>query len=588
MKSGALRSHSNRRMMFWNEMTMADNSEQVENRFGRARRIAVEIVEEARVQLMMKFRFLDVAVWKMDLRPVMAQGRYALNTDGAHVYFEPYTVIGRFDSGFDEVVRDYLHVVMHCLFRHPYDVTRGRPDAWWLACDVLAESAAMELCGTRFASPLDGERKMALEELKGLCGGKLMPGTLYGLFLRSLRATVSGGEGIVTGARLNEYKALFERDSHEAWPAFQSMPLSGFSEGPKESSEGEDERDLSDGRDMMPNGEAPEADMQEQDVWDASVANESEEGQESEYSLESDDQEAKGSSEEADDAGDDGEDSEGAQDAGEGDWSGRSEDDDGERSVEDEESQEERSWEEIAKQVEMDLETFSKDWGYDAGGFMKTLAAANRKKYDYADFLRRFSMLSEEMKINDDEFDYVFYTYGLKLYGNMPLIEPLEYKETHRIRDFVICIDTSESCKGELVRKFVEHTFNIMKQQEDYTHGINIHVVQCDARVQSDLKINDLRDVDRFMADFVVRGMGGTDFRPAFAYVNQLVETGELPDMKGLIYFTDGLGRFPDRAPDYDAAFVFMDEGDNQIPAVPPWAMRVLIDEEGINRFKSG
>jgi MoxR-like ATPase len=93
--------------------------------------------------------------------------------------------------------------------------------------------------------------------------------------------------------------------------------------------------------------------------------------------------------------------------------------------------------------------------------------------------------------------------------------------------------------------------------------------------------------VRREFEGFEVRGMGGTDFRPAFAYVNDLVDSGELADMKGLIYFTDGLGAFPEKPPDYDAAFVFLDEGDNHIPDVPPWAMRVLVDEEGINRFKS-
>ena len=35
------------------------------------------------------------------------------------------------------------------------------------------------------------------------------------------------------------------------------------------------------------------------------------------------------------------------------------------------------------------------------------------------------------MKINDDEFDYIFYTYGLKLYEKMPLIEPLEDRVTY-------------------------------------------------------------------------------------------------------------------------------------------------------------
>ena len=567
---------------------MPDTAEQVEDRFARAKRIALEIVDEARVQLMMKFRFLDVALWKMELRPTVVQGRYALATDGMAVYFEPYTVIGRFDAGFDEVVRDYLHVVMHCLFRHPYERGRMSTESWWLACDVMAESVAMELCGDRFASPLDVERREALDELLRLCGGKMTPANLYGVFIRSHRAGVEAPDGAVSGGRLNEYKVLFERDNHEAWPAYDAGPPPGGIDelaDPKEN--GEDKRE-SDGRDMVADGESAESDEDKQDIWDPTAARESDDS-DSDYSQDADD-EAEGSSDDADDEGGDSDEADNAR-VGEGDWTGIAEDEGEEdlndSEVRDEKSDEERSWEEIAKQVEMDLETFSKDWGYEAGGFIKSLARANRKKYDYSDFLRRFAALSEEMKINDDEFDYVYYTYGLKLYGNLPLIEPLEYKETQRIRDFVICIDTSESCKGELVRKFVEHTFNIMKKQEDYAHAINVHVVQCDAKVQADMKVTDLRDVDRFMEGFAIRGMGGTDFRPAFAYVNALVDSGELPDMKGMIYFTDGLGTFPDKPPDYDTAFVFMDDGANEIPTVPPWAMRVIMDEEGIERLKS-
>ena len=33
-------------------------------------------------------------------------------------------------------------------------------------------------------------------------------------------------------------------------------------------------------------------------------------------------------------------------------------------------------------------------------------------------------------------------------YGNLPLIEPLEYRETKKVREFVIAIDTSASCRG--------------------------------------------------------------------------------------------------------------------------------------------
>ena len=565
---------------------MPQASEQVENRFVRAQRIAIEIVEEARVQLMMKFRFLDVALWKTELRTTAVQGHYALATDGSNVYFEPYTVIGRFDASFDELVRDYLHLVMHCLFRHPFERGRMSVEAWWLACDVMAESAAMELCGDRFASPLDVVRRDALDELSQLCGGKMTPANLYGVFIRSHRARVDTADGAVSGGRLNEYKALFGRDNHEGWPAYDPGSPRGEVDELADPTEESDDKRESDGRDMVADGESTESDADRQDVWDPTAARDSDDS-DADYSQETDEP-ADGSSEDADDAGGDADDADDSRN-GEGDWSGSAEDgsDEDESEVSDEKSDEERTWEEIAKQVEMDLETFSKDWGFEAGGFIKSLAIANRKKYDYTDFLRRFAALSEEIKINDDEFDYVYYTYGLKLYGNMPLIEPLEYKETQRIRDFAICIDTSESCKGELVRKFVEHTFNIMKKQEDYAHAINVHVVQCDAKVQSDMKITDLRDVDRFMEGFTIRGMGGTDFRPAFAYVNSLVSSGELPDMKGLIYFTDGLGMFPDKPPEYDCAFVFMDEGTAEIPAVPPWAMRVVMDEEGINRLKS-
>jgi len=571
---------------------MAQAIDQKENRFERAQKLALEIIDECRVQLMLKFRFLDLALWRMESRVTTVQGRYALATDGDNVYFEPYTVMGRFDVGFDEMVRDYLHVVMHCIFRHPFDKNHERHEAWWLACDIIAESAAMELCGGRFASSLDGERRAALSELRLMCGA-LTPGSLYGLFVKSLRAPVGSSMEMVSGGRMNELRALFERDNHEAWPSYakaQKEETPGdVEELAKPDDEAEDDAN-SDGRDIVADGDSSDADENKQEIWDPTASRESQESDvDAHDSQDGDEENAEGSSADANDTSDDADASDRADDNIEGEWHGSSsEESDDEQEIEDKKSEEERDWEEIAKQIEMNLETFSKEWGDEAGSFIKLLSVANRKKHDYSDFLRRFAVLSEEMKINDDEYDYVFYTYGLELYGNMPLVEPLEYKETQRIRDFVICIDTSESCKGELVRKFVEHTFSIMKKSEDYAHAVNVHVIQCDAKVQADTKITDLRDVDEFMDGFFVRGMGGTDFRPAFSYVNQLVERGELPDMKGMIYFTDGLGQFPDKAPDYDTAFVFMDEGDNHIPTVPPWAMRVLIDEEGINRFRSG
>ena len=75
---------------------------------------------------------------------------------------------------------------------------------------------------------------------------------------------------------------------------------------------------------------------------------------------------------------------------------------------------------------------------------------------------RYLAVASSAVVNTDDEFDYIFYTYGLKLYKKMPLIEPLEYKDVKKIREFVIAIDTSGSVQGELVQTFLQKTYNIM------------------------------------------------------------------------------------------------------------------------------
>ena len=53
-----------------------------------------------------------------------------------------------------------------------------------------------------------------------------------------------------------------------------------------------------------------------------------------------------------------------------------------------------------------------------------------------------------------------------------------------------------------------------------------------------------------------LHGFGGTDFRSVFAYVDDLIRQGAFSNLKGLIYFTDGYGTFPERKPDFEAAFV--------------------------------
>lgn len=238
-------------------------------------------------------------------------------------------------------------------------------------------------------------------------------------------------------------------------------------------------------------------------------------------------------------------------------------------------------WQSISARAKIDLETSSKSWGDRAANLLQNLAEVNREQYDYAEFLRKFAVLGEAMQINDDEFDYIFYTYGLQLYRNLPLIEPLEYKEVRRIKEFVIAIDTSGSVQGDLVQKFISKTYNILSQQESYFTKINIHIIQCDAEVQEDLKITSQREFEDCLKGLTLKGFGGTDFRPVFQYVDQLIHQGEFTNLKGLIYFTDGYGTFPERKPDYDVAFVFVDD-ECQQPQIPSWAIKLVLSPEQI------
>ena len=54
-----------------------------------------------------------------------------------------------------------------------------------------------------------------------------------------------------------------------------------------------------------------------------------------------------------------------------------------------------------------------------------------------------------------------------------------------------------------------------------------------------------------------------------------------ITNLKGLIYFTDGYGSFPAKMPDYETAFVFIEEEYNNYD-VPPWAIKLILRKDEI------
>ncbi|HBA63535.1 MAG TPA: metallopeptidase [Lachnospiraceae bacterium] len=240
-----------------------------------------------------------------------------------------------------------------------------------------------------------------------------------------------------------------------------------------------------------------------------------------------------------------------------------------------------RRWQDISEQMQTEMETFSKDSTDDTGHLLEQIQVENRERYDYRSFLRKFAVLREEITVDEDSFDYGFYSYGLRLYGNMPLIEPQEWKEVQMVEEFVIVIDTSMSCSGELVRKFLEETYGILTEQESFFKKVNIHILQCDEKVQEDRKITNEKELKVYMEQLELKGGGGTDFRPAFAYIEELLQKQEVSRLRGVLYFTDGHGIYPVKKPPYETAFLFMKEDYTDID-VPAWAMKLILEEEDL------
>ena len=250
---------------------------------------------------------------------------------------------------------------------------------------------------------------------------------------------------------------------------------------------------------------------------------------------------------------------------------------------EEQQRQREQKWQGVSERTRTGLETVLSGRATGGQAVLEQIRVADRDDVDYRAFLRRFATPREVMAVDGDAFDYVYYTYGLQLYGNMPLVEPPETREEKRIEDFVIAVDTSMSTSGELVRQFLSCTYAILRSTETFTRKVNIRILQCDDQIRSDTPIRDLEELRGYMEDFSLIGGSATDFRPVFDYVERLRAEGAFTSLRGLVYFTDGMGIYPQRRPPWETAFVLLEEPPLSIK-MPPWAIRLVVPTPALDR----
>ena len=170
--------------------------------------------------------------------------------------------------------------------------------------------------------------------------------------------------------------------------------------------------------------------------------------------------------------------------------------------------------------------------------------------------------------------DYTFMKPN-KRYGqhmiNHGVIMPGLYGEDYA--DMYFVMDTSGSVSDN-DRAIL--TSELRRILEDY--NVAIHLIYCDTRVQGDPIRLTREDIQNGKLSLELRGYGGTDFRPAFKYINDHMDeiTPEL-----VIYLTD---MYPNTwslgdEPPYSVFWACLPQG--QKDAKPPWGQVVQIQLEG-------
>ncbi len=443
----------------------------------KTEKVAAEIIQMSKNKLLVNMRFMDMALnqFRMSPRPDLTPFSAC---DGDVYVYDPVHILKAYMLDENLPIRNFLHSVLHCVFKHFYVNTLVDQTMWDLACDIAVESAINDL-ELSFLNITKAKEQVQFFDLFKNKGKTVSAEKIYRYFL----------DEKLSDHLVEKLSLLFKGDDHVLWylTETQKKKMNLYA------SHGEAVKPLSNMLLLL------------------------------------------------------------------------------------------QGWADIALRMQTELEVFMLQ-GKGAGLLTQNLREVNRERYDYSEFLKKFAVRAEMMKLNPDEFDYNFYTYGFALYENMPLIEPLEYREVKRIREFVIAIDTSGSTSGSLVQTFVQKTYNILKSTESFFSKINLHIIQCDAEIQEDVKITTQQEFDAYLKQMQLHGLGGTDFRPVFAYVNHLVEKKEFDNLKGLIYFTDGYGSFPQKTPPYDTAFVFVEDEQNPSTSnnyeVPSWAMKLVLRKE--------
>ena len=549
------------------------------------------ILDASRTDLYLSMRFLGPALHSLGF--IMDLSTTTVGKDAAYIRFNPNHLFRLYVDRPRRLNRTYLHMILHCVFRHMFTARKKEDrELWDLSCDI-AVTSIIDSMDYRAVAELTPEFRQRVydrlqEEIHVLTAERI-----YQYFLERKRNYMEE----------LQLAAAFALDDHSFWERMEDEENRDPEDGSKSDQDPDDEKkqdrdpgtdspdekgadqktpgDIEEKKDSVPTSpdsrdpsgqdRDPGGEKSGQDSPSGRNKKDSPNGKKKDRGADPPDRDGKGDGKNRRDSD---------RDPGNRDAGGRRQNRRLPRLKSAEEL--EGDWKETSRRMEAEILASGKEASDERGSLDRILSISNRRRTDYREFLRKFAILREVTTIDPDSFDYGFYHYGLEMYGNMPLIEENEYREMNNLRTLVIAIDTSASCQDVLVQRFLNETASVLRSIGQFFATSSVYIVECDEHVQQEILLHGPDDLEKYASAFHVKGGFGTDFRPVFAWVEEKRRTGEIGDMQALMYFTDGMGVYPEKPTDYDTAFVFFNDEEMDDTKVPDWAVRLYIDGEKI------
>ena len=125
--------------------------------------LGIQIFQNCLVELLSRFPQLDAAFAALPCVPDEAVP--TVGVDGAALRFSPRWILPLYRDGPARLRRGYLHMLLHCLYLHPFAGNSGR--LWNLAADIAVE----QTLSAALPAPPDRVRDGCLQILGGRMPG---------------------------------------------------------------------------------------------------------------------------------------------------------------------------------------------------------------------------------------------------------------------------------------------------------------------------------------------------------------------------------------------------------------------------------